>query len=109
VSVSTKPSTSFKGEKVMTQGFLERYLKAEPNVFREYVAHPNTDQTVQFDNGDLIQSHKAVELMPNDFGIRLLIPAGVAKDDVLRLLNRMLPFIEASGVNPDDINEEDFF
>ncbi|MBN1570702.1 MAG: hypothetical protein JXA73_22860 [Acidobacteria bacterium] len=92
----------------MTQGFLERYLKAEPNVFREYVAHPNTDQKVQFDDGDLIQTHKAIELMSNDFGIKLLIPVCVAKHDVLRLLNRMIPFIEASGVDPDSIDEADF-
>jgi hypothetical protein len=92
----------------MSKGFLERYLQVEPNVFREYSAHPNTDHTVQYDNGDLIQSRKAVELMPNDFGVKLLIPAGMKKEDVLRLLNRMMLFIEASGVDPESIDEADF-
>jgi hypothetical protein len=92
----------------MSKGLLKRCLQAEPNTFREYIAYPNTDQTVQFDNGDLIRSHKAVELMPNNFGIKLLIPAGAEKGDVLRLINRMIPFIEESGVDPDNIDIEYF-
>jgi hypothetical protein len=109
VSVSTKPSTSFKGEKAMTQGFLEQILCAQPNVFREYVGYTNAEETVQSNDGDFIWSRKTIELMANDFGVKVLIPVGATKDVVVWLLKRMLPFIEASGVDPDNIDEADFF
>jgi hypothetical protein len=92
----------------MTQGFLERYLQAEPQVFREYVAYPNTDETVQFENGDLIWSQKTIELMPNDFGVKVLIPAETTKHDALRLLEKMISFIEVSGVDPEAVDINDF-
>lgn len=80
----------------------------EPRAFREYTGRSRTNHTVQFDDGDLISSQKVTETISGDFDIRLLIPAGVSKHDVLRLLERMLPFIKAAGVDPDDISIEDF-
>jgi hypothetical protein len=92
----------------MKNGKMDHSPNTEPRVFREYVGCSGTEHLFQFPDGDLIQSHKVIENVPEDFDVRLLIPAGASKHDVLRLLERMLPFIKAAGVDPDDINIEDF-
>jgi hypothetical protein len=92
----------------MSNGFFEPFVKTRPEIIREYTGRTNTEHTVQSENGDLIWSNRVVEHISDDFNIRLQISPGTSKQEALRLLNRMIPFIEASGVDPDSIDEADF-
>jgi len=84
------------------------FKSMEPATFREYLGQANTGITVQDATGNLVSSRKVVEPMQGDFAVRVLIPAGTTKTDALRLLKKIITFVEVSGTDPESIDDGDF-
>jgi len=76
--------------------------------FRLYDAWVDLETKVQNENGDVVWSEKAVGTMSGNKGVRVLIPQGTTKPDALRLLKRVIDFVEVSGVDPDETDDADF-
>jgi hypothetical protein len=88
------------GTNITTAELLSHYAKKEPRAFRQFDGFLDCwgdDVMHADDDGDALMGRATWELMNTEVGIRVLVPIGTTSADALRLLRKIINWIERGG------------
>ena len=98
--MNAKDLNRMKGEKLL------HYFEREPKEFMQYDGFVNTlpDDLMSPDgDGDCLFACETIELMTGYPAVRLLVVPGTAAKDVIRVLGKMITWIQDA---PEQLNEK---